>query len=165
MPEAAPAQQHVGLKGNLEAAQMVPVSREEAKEYKENLKWELYDAYQLLVTRSGTGALPEENDPAFILVLKGSGVSVDFHGQKLGAGGLKPTASDVKSSAQNLLKQRVLRLFRVTARGDEKADLAILIVPKWVKPTMTGAGGDHLSFRISDSLNRSFLEFAVSPGQ
>lgn len=163
VPKAVPAQQHGGLKGGSGPVQLAFIPPKERRKFNKNLKWELYEAYQVLVTRTGTSDMWFEEDPATVLLLKSSGLSVDFHGQKLGPGGLEPTDGDVKSLAHEQLKHKSSKEFQVAAGGDNKADPAVIIVPKWVEPTLTAAEGGVLSFNLSDPQGRQFVEFSVSP--
>lgn len=162
-PRLAPAGEARWLKVSSEPAQLIHVPHEERKEFQEGIKWELYEAYRALVSRTGSSAQFSEEDPATIFLLKGSGVSVDFHGLKLGPGGLSPAAGDVKSLAEGQLKTKMTKLWRITTGGPASPDLALMLVPLWTNLTMTSAGGRAFSVRVSDPHSRPFMEFSVGP--
>jgi hypothetical protein len=164
IPDPAQAPQVKGHKELSEPAQLIQVRQKmNRKKFIKKLEWKLYEAYRMLVTRTGTGPNPITEGPATILVLKEAGYSVEFHGQKLGDGSLQPIAGDVKSVTLDQLKGTTSRIYRTNIGGGEYADLAIIIVPIWAKLRMLAAKGDTLGFTLIDPRERAFASYSVRP--
>ena len=123
------------------------ISARAAEEYLETLDWQRYEAYRALITESESGSfgrkrrdIPITDEPAIILVLKDEGWTAEFHGHKLGFGGVQPMAGDVRKATLTLLKRQLSPVYRAHIGGDEYEDLAIILIPQLTRLRATTRG-------------------------